>query len=196
MSEMQVKPVNESDFKDLKGRMKLISEADPSQYHNDFSLKRYLRAFKNPDGAFQAILKTNKWRNEYGVDQLKVDTPLVAKNLEANKARVLKHRDLYGRPVIYIPARNHNVNDRDIDELTKFIVYCLEDASKRCFEEVIDNLCIVFDLKEFGLNCMDYQVLKNLIWLLSKHYPERLGVCLVINAPTLFSGCWAIIKGW
>lgn len=32
---------------------------------------------------------------------------------------------MHGRPVIYIPARHHNVNDRDIDELTKFIVYCL-----------------------------------------------------------------------
>jgi len=43
---------------------------------------------------------------------------------------------------------------------------------------------------------MDYQVIKNLIWLLSRHYPERLGICLVLNAPTLFSGCWGIIKGW
>ena len=32
---------------------------------------------------------------------------------------------MQGRPVVYIPAKNHNVNDRDIDELTKFIVYCL-----------------------------------------------------------------------
>lgn len=54
----------------------------------------------------------------------------------------------------------------------------------------------MFDLKDFGMNCMDYQMIKNLIWLLSRHYPERLGVCLVINAPTLFSGCWAVIKGW
>jgi hypothetical protein len=45
--------------------------------------------------------------------------------MEANKARVLRHRDMVGRPVIYIPAKNHNVNDRDIDDLTKFIVYCL-----------------------------------------------------------------------
>lgn len=45
--------------------------------------------------------------------------------MELNKARVLKHRDMHGRPVIYIPAKNHNVNERDIDELTKFIVYCL-----------------------------------------------------------------------
>lgn len=51
--------------------------------------------------------------------------PEIKINLEGNKARVLKHRDLFGRPVIYIPAKNHNATNRDIDELTKFIVYCL-----------------------------------------------------------------------
>lgn len=188
--------VSEEDLKDLKERMRLIAEADPSQYCNEFSLRRYLRAFKTADAAFQAILKTNKWRNEYGVVSLTVTNPIVKTHLEGNKARVLRHRDVHGRPVIYIPAKNHNVNTRDIDELTKFIVYCLEEACKKCFEEVIDNLCIVFDLKDFGLSCMDYQVVKNLIWLLSKHYPERLGVCLILNAPTLFSGCWTIIRGW
>ncbi|XP_063227643.1 uncharacterized protein LOC134533867 [Bacillus rossius redtenbacheri] len=190
------KQVSYADLKDLKERMKLISEADPNQYHNELSLKRYLKAFNTVDAAFQAILKTNKWRNEYQVATLNEDNIIVKKHLENNKARVLRHRDMIGRPVIYIPARNHNVNDRSIDELTKFIVYCLEEACKKCFEEVVDNLCIVFDLKDFGLNCMDYQMIKNLIWLLSRHYPERLGVCLVLNAPGLFSGCWAVIKGW
>lgn len=45
--------------------------------------------------------------------------------MELNKARVLRHRDMQGRPVIYIPAKNHSASDRDLDELTKFIVYCL-----------------------------------------------------------------------
>lgn len=148
MSEIQVKPVNEADLKELKDRMKLIAAADPSQYHNDFSLKRYLRAFKTVDDSFkvikytnfrtlgvmyfkfQAILKTNKWRKEYGVEDLTADTPAVKSNLETNKARVLRHRDMYGRPVIYIPAKNHNATNRDIDELTKFIVYCLVGFSK------------------------------------------------------------------
>ncbi|CAG9091306.1 hypothetical protein JYU34_009649 [Plutella xylostella] len=190
----EAKHVNEEDFKQLKERMNLISSADPEQYHNEFSLRRYLRAFGNVDSAFQAILKTNKWRIEYGVSELHNDKELIEKY--ACKARVLRHRDITGRPIIYIPAKNHSSNDRNIDELTKFIVYCLEDASKRCFEEVVDNLCIVFDLKDFTLSCMDYQVLKNMIWLLSRHYPERLGVCLIINAPTFFSGCWTVIKGW
>lgn len=47
------KPVNESDLKELKDRMNLIVSADPAQYHNDFSLKRYLRAFKTVDQSFQ-----------------------------------------------------------------------------------------------------------------------------------------------
>ncbi|KXJ69686.1 hypothetical protein RP20_CCG026124 [Aedes albopictus] len=189
---MEPAAVNLADLASLKERMKLIADADPKQYHNEFSLRRYLRAFKTVDAAFQAVLKTNKWRQEYGVETLG-DSPAIAAN--ANKARVLKHRDCTGRPVIYIPAKNHS-SERDIDELTKFIVHCLEEACKRCFEEVTDNLCIVFDLAEFSTSCMDYQLIKNLIWLLSKHYPERLGACLILNAPMVFSTIWPVIKGW
>lgn len=38
------------------------------------------------------------------------------------------------------------------------------------------------------------QLVKNMIWLLSKHYPERLGVCLIINSPGLFSTVWPLIR--
>lgn len=55
MSQEEAAPVNANDFKDLKERMKLIAEADPKQYHNDFSLKRYLRAFKTVDNSFQVL---------------------------------------------------------------------------------------------------------------------------------------------
>lgn len=208
-----IAPVNPNSLKDLKERMNLISQADPKQYHNEFSLKRYLRAFKTVDDAFQvsffllhdvstiftticfhffgqAILKTNKWRETYGVETLDTNPAL---DQYKDKARVLRHRDCIGRPVIYIPAKNHN-SERDIDEMTKFIVKCLEEACKKCFEEVTDRLCIVFDLAEFNINCMDMQLVKNLIWLLSKHYPERLGVCLIINAPGLFSTVWPLIR--
>lgn len=70
-------------------------------------------------------MKTNKWRNEYGVLNISENLPEIKTNLEANKARVLRHRDMSGRPVVYIPAKNHNATNRNIDELTKFIVYCL-----------------------------------------------------------------------
>ncbi|TMW51057.1 hypothetical protein DOY81_003873 [Sarcophaga bullata] len=191
MSQEDAAPVNPNDLNDLKERMKLIVAADPKQYHNEYSLKRYLRAFKTTDDAFQAILKTNRWREQYGVEGLE-NLPELQKH--STKARVLRHRDCIGRPVIYIPAKNHNSSDRDIDELTRFIVKCLEEACKKCFEEVTDNLCIVFDLAEFNTSCLDMQLVKNMIWLLSKHYPERLGVCLIINSPGLFSTVWPLIR--
>jgi len=187
---------NETAVKELKGRLKLIYEADPSQFISEFGIQRYLRAFRTVDSAFQAILKTNKWRREFGMESLTLEDAVVQDYLQKKVALISRHRDMHGRPVIYIPAKNHNANERNIDELTKYMIYTLEEACKRCHEDIIDNLCIVFDLKEFGLQCMDYQFIKNLIWLLSKHYPERLGVCIIYNAPTIFSSCWPIIKGW
>lgn len=74
---------------------------------------------------FKAILKTNKWKKEYNVAALTEDHPTIKNNLALKKARVLRHRDMQGRSVIYIPAKNHSVNDREIDELTQFIVFCL-----------------------------------------------------------------------
>lgn len=51
-------PVNAEDLKALKERMSLIAEADPKQYQNEFALKRFLRAFKTVDNAFQVNLDT------------------------------------------------------------------------------------------------------------------------------------------
>lgn len=53
MSQEGASNVNVDDLRDLKDRMKFIVEADPRQYHNEYSLKRYLRAFKTTDNAFQ-----------------------------------------------------------------------------------------------------------------------------------------------
>lgn len=53
MGDSNVQPVKAEDLQELKKRMKLIAEADPSQFHNEFSLKRYLRAFKTADDAFK-----------------------------------------------------------------------------------------------------------------------------------------------
>lgn len=68
-------------------------------------------------------MKTNKWRVEYGVHNLHENKELI--ETYANKARVLRHRDIVGRPIVYIPAKNHSSSDRNIDDLTKFIVCCL-----------------------------------------------------------------------
>ena len=87
-------------------------------------------------------------------------------------------------------------NESELEKLTKYAVYVLENAFKKCNEEVIDNVCIVFDLEGFSTANMDYKFVKGIIWILSKQYPERLGVCLVLNSSMFFNACWAVIKPW
>lgn len=71
---------NPEDLKALKERMKLIADADPSQYHNEFSLKRFLRAFKTVDSAFQVnkksaiIYYTHTYERKYQHHQIYIDT--------------------------------------------------------------------------------------------------------------------------
>ena len=58
-----VQSVSEKDFLELKQRLKLIFDADPEQYQNDHSLKRFLRAFKTVDAAFQVEINPSlQWR--------------------------------------------------------------------------------------------------------------------------------------
>ncbi|XP_042220161.1 CRAL-TRIO domain-containing protein C589.09, mitochondrial-like isoform X4 [Homarus americanus] len=71
-----------------------------------------------------------------------------------------------------------------------------ETATSKCIEDGLDNICLVFDMKDFSMMCMDYTVLKNLFTIMTDHYPERLGVCVILSAPFIFSACWIIIRSW
>lgn len=44
--------------------------------------------------------------------------------------------------------------------------------------------------------CMDYDAVKLIVNILQYNYPETLSVALILNAPMLFSACWAVIKPW
>ncbi|KAL8613468.1 hypothetical protein ACOMHN_007511 [Nucella lapillus] len=207
----------EKDFEELKERCQVLFEADPSQAHTDASLRRFIRAFIEVDVAFKQLLKCNKWRHEYQVTSLTPDDPDIAEEMATGKVHILRNRDNKGRqqgqvskcsckllrfqdnkgrPVVYVAARKHNAYDRDLTKLLKFFVYILESACKKCNESVIDNLLLIFDLKSFTLSSMDYQFVQNIIRLFSRNYPERLGACLIINSPLIFSGCWSVIRPW
>jgi len=43
---------------------------------------------------------------------------------------------------------------------------------------------------------MDFEVVQLLISILQYNYPETLATALVVDAPFLFSACWAIIRPW
>lgn len=45
--------INPADLQEFEKRMEIIAKADPKQFCNTYTLKRYLKAFKTVDAAFQ-----------------------------------------------------------------------------------------------------------------------------------------------
>ncbi|XP_071513411.1 uncharacterized protein [Panulirus ornatus] len=160
------------------------------------TLKRYLKAFQTVDAAYEKILATNDWRREFDVASITREAPGVRRVIDTKVAVIISQYDRNGRPVMYIAVRNHSIQRRNVEDMTQFIVYILEAICNKCAEDGPDNLCLVFDMKNFSMMCMDYVVLKNLFTIMSEHYPERLGVCLILNAPFFFTACWIIIRSW
>ena len=82
-----------------------------------------------------------------------------------------------------------------MDEITRFIILTLETACRN-LRPPDETVVIVFDLKNFSLQCMDYKVVKRLVYILGHFYPERLEKCYIVHAPVVFDACWAIIRPW
>lgn len=161
----------------------------------DTAILRFLRGRKHDeDKAFKALQKHIEWRNEYHVDEIMNHKDQFQNELHTGKFNV-EYKDKDGTPTIYIFAGKHDKNHRDLEELRLLIIYTLEMILKRAKPEE-ERMVIAFDLSGFTLACMDYEVLKMLINILQFNYPDTLRVALVINAPFLFSACWAIIRPW
>ena len=58
--------------------------------------------------------------------------------------------------------------------------------------------CTILDLKDVSLSQASsaYSFIKPASELTQNNYPEILGNMFIINAPFLFTGIWAVIKGW
>ncbi|KAK7067349.1 hypothetical protein SK128_010313 [Halocaridina rubra] len=183
-----------ADIAKLKEKLKVIEIKNMEI--DDKVLRRYLVAHRKVDAAFEKILATDKWREEFGVAQLTGDSPGVKRSQGHRVYRLLDAKDKLGRPVGYILARNHSFRKRNLEDLTQFIVWKMEEGCARCQESGIENTCALYDLKGFTLASLDYPLLRVLYSTLIDHYPERLGVCLVLNAPAFFPPIWAILRTW
>ena len=76
------------------------------------------------------------------------------------------------------------------------IIYNCEQVTFKLAKPEEERMVICFDLSGFSLRCMDYEVMKLLIDILSYNYPDTLEVAHVINAPFIFWACWAVMKPW
>ncbi|RUS32998.1 CRAL-TRIO domain-containing protein [Jimgerdemannia flammicorona] len=168
----------------------------------DGILLRFLRARKwDVQKAFHMCCATLKWRIDERVDELvalgevgiaelleKEDPGQGAaflKQLESGKS-YLGGPDKGGRPICFINVSLHHKEDQSLETLKKFTVYTMETA--RLFvDQPIETACIVFNMTDFSLACVDMEYVKFLISCFEAYYPESLGVCLVHHSPWIFS---------
>ena len=102
--------------------------------------------------------------------------------------------DLVGRPVIYMnPAKE---NSKDYEKNLKLIVYTME-AAVRSMPPNVEQLIWVVDFEGYSpKSAPPISVAKEVLSILSNHYPERLGFALLLDAPKIFSLFYSAIKGF
>lgn len=163
------------------------------------TLIRFLKANITVAESHEALVNFCEWRVKYDVDNISPDDPDIKLEDSLGRAKILYGRtDSCGRPVMVVYPRYHNKDHGNIERLYKYAIYIFEQLSGLADKNGNANgtFCIVFNLQGFGMRNMDYQAVKQMLWILKNCYPERLGVALIYNYPWIFYGFWEVIKHW
>lgn len=116
----------------------------------DVTVLRFLRGRKHVmDKALNGLIKHVEWREEFHVDTIVTDTSSFTKELSQRKC-IVSGVDRLGRPILYIVARNHDKNQRNLEELRTFIIHIIENAMRHTKPDD-EKIMIVFDLSKFSL---------------------------------------------
>jgi hypothetical protein len=164
---------------------------------HEFSFIKTLRFYRgrkrDVERAYRAMVRHDVWRKDLHVDTI-YENDFSAVNYKKFKSGP-EYKMKSGDPVVYIIARFHDKNLRNVDELRNFIIYRFEEALKVTNPNT-ERINIVFDLHGFSMNCMDYEIVRAIIDTLGLDFPETLQRAFIINHPMLFSACWYVISPW
>ncbi|KAF7336683.1 CRAL-TRIO domain-containing protein C23B6.04c [Mycena venus] len=149
---------------------------------------RYLRASKwKVDVAIQRLEATLKWRREYGL----YDT-VTAEHVEPEAVtgkEILLGFDVNGRPALYlIPSRQ---NTTESTRQIQFNVWMLE----RCINlmpQGVESLDLLINYADKAKN-PSFSTSRAVLSILQDHYPERLGLALILNVPWLLNTFFKLI---
>ena len=196
---------NLEDFKAILTEKNIYS---PSE-HSEFLLYRFLRARKyDLEKATEMFTNYINWRKSENVDELcKTFTFSEAQKLAEIYPQFYHKTDKQGRTVYIEQLKNLDVSkvmaittqdrliSKHIREYEKFTRYRLAACSAKMGKNVENGFTII-DLKGVPLSQFNQvrKMLGSLSSIASDYYPETLGVMFAINAPTLFTAVWSIVK--
>ncbi|KAH7442506.1 hypothetical protein KP509_03G091900 [Ceratopteris richardii] len=162
-----------------------LGDLSPSEalYCSDACLKRYLRARNGNISQAKAMLReTLQWRSSYKPGSIRWED--VAEEFKTGKMFRACFTDKLGRPVIVMIPRNQNT--RTHEGQVKQLVYSMENALSYLPPDQ-DQLAWIIDFEGFSyFNNPPLKTTKEVAHILQSHYPERLAVGIVLNAPKIF----------
>jgi hypothetical protein len=208
---MSTLPITEEQQEALKVfKESLIAKnAYDLERHSDFLLHRFLRARKyDLLKAEQMFLNCEIWRRVFDVDKCVNTFAFPEKDAVFEVYPQYFHKlDKLGRTVYIEQFKNMDMNKlfkittqerlvaRHIREYEKFTRYRLAACSVKKGENV-ENGTTIIDLKGVPLSQFNSvrKIIQTLSDISSNYYPETMGKMFVINAPTLFTAVWSILK--
>ncbi|EDR09805.1 uncharacterized protein LACBIDRAFT_152940, partial [Laccaria bicolor S238N-H82] len=151
-------------------------------------LLRYLRATKwKVQPAITRLEATLKWRREYGLYDT-VNAAHVEPEVFTGK-EILFGYDVKGKPAFYmVPSRQ---NTTEPTRQIQFAVWMLE-RGVDLMEPGVETLALLINFADKAKN-PSLSTARTVLNILQEHYPERLGLALVINVPFLVNAFFKII---
>jgi hypothetical protein len=144
----------------------------------------------NVEMALKNLLESLVWRNESGVKY--VTAYHVKEEILKNKINIFGY-DKEDRLVACVRVRYHIPAESDKRQAEKLLLFFAERA-KSFLKPENETCTLIFDLTDFNISNMDYDIIKYMVRIFTDYYPETLGQLLVVNSPLIFKGIWRIVR--
>lgn len=161
-----------------------------SVYCSDASISRYLRTRNwNVKKATQMLKQSLKWRKEYKPEEIRWEE--VADEAETGMMYRPNYYDKYGRSVLIM--RPNRQNSKSTQGQIKYFVYAMENAILNLPPHQEQVVWLV-DFQGFKLSDISFKVARETAHILQEHYPKRLGLAILYNAPMIFQPFFSMVK--
>ncbi|KAL7070356.1 hypothetical protein ACQ4LE_010254 [Meloidogyne hapla] len=199
----QLTPLEESRLCELY----VLQSTHKGKIPNDAHLLRFLRARDfDVQKANHMIVNSLLWRKQHNVDKILQDfvpPPLLVKYFPGG----WHYQDNQGRPLFILRLGQMDIKGLlrsvGLEAIVKFTLSICEqgllktaDATKR-LENPISAWTLLVDLDGLSMRHLwrpGVQCLLRIIEMLEAHYPECLGMVLIIRAPRVFPTLWTLIS--
>lgn len=192
--------------------LRALSSSERASLSDDNMPLRHYRAEKgNLDEAIRKLRSTLRWREEFGVEDIKrcfEDGASLSPRKRAelkgladaiafeNETGKIYSRgyDRQGRAILYLTPGRENSND-ELNNM-RHLVYHLERAiacTRR--KSGREKVCIVIGYQGFRLsNAPPMSTTRHTLAILQHHYPERMYRAYICDPPLVFRSFWGVIR--